>query len=543
MPFPVRYRNILPRPRRQLVTLPATSSTSCATQARECTSLPPRLVSILFDDRFAAPGCPAQLISTAGAHRPIALVSNSAHPSPTAPGARDSSQGLASTLGLFAATMVVMGGIVGSGIFINPYVVAGLVHTPALILGAWAAGGALALVGAFVYAELAGRMPAVGGQYAYLREAFHPLFGFLYGWVLLFVIGAGGTAATAVTFAKYFHELSGMSIPENVIAVAAVASLTLINCLGVRAGSGVQGLFMVLRILAIVLVAACGAWIVMRPAAVPGPAWHPLLDRPMSFDLLTVLGATMVPVLFAYGGWQTTNFIAAEIRDPRKNLPRALLLGVIGVIVLYVSVNFFYVQALGPAGLAATGTPASELMRRALGGMGARLIAAAIAISTLGFLSNAMLTYPRVYFAMAKDGVFPRVFAHLGSRTRVPVWSITLQGALTITVVLLGSYEQILSYVVAMDWIFFGLSASCLFVFRRRERRAVEVSGQPASPGYLVPGHPWTTGLFTAVAWLIVLNTIYKYPRNSGIALCILFAGVPVYFLLRSRLRPLTGAE
>ncbi len=440
--------------------------------------------------------------------------------------------GLAARIGLFDATMVVMGGIVGSGIFINPYVVAELVHTPALILGAWLAGGALALVGAFVYAELAGRMPAVGGQYAYLREAYHPIFGFLYGWVLLFVIGAGGTAATAVTFAKYFHELSQTGVSENWIAVIAVAGLTLINCLGVRAGTGVQSLFMVLRILAIILVAACGAWLVMRPAAVAGPAWHPLLDRPVSFDLLTVLGATMVPVLFAYGGWQTTNFIATEIRDPRKNLPRALLLGVIGVIVLYVTVNFFYVQALGPVGLAATGTPASELMRRALGGRGAALIAAAIAASTLGFLSNAMLTYPRVYFAMAEDGVFPRIFARLGSATRVPVWSIALQGLLTISVVLLGTYEQILSYVVVMDWVFFGLSASCLFVFRRREKR--KASGEAAPTGYRVPGHPWTTGIFTTSAALIVVNTIYKYPRNSAVALCILFLGVPVYFVLRS---------
>lgn len=449
----------------------------------------------------------------------------------TDPSANASPTGLAARIGLFDATMVVMGGIVGSGIFINPYVVAGLVHTPGLILGAWLAGGALALVGAFVYAELAGRMPAVGGQYAYLREAYHPIFGFLYGWVLLFVIGAGGTAATAVTFAKYFHELSQAGVSENFIAVGAVAILTLINCVGVRAGTGVQSFFMVLRILAIVLVAGCGGWLVLHHSAVPGPAWHPLLDRPVSFDLLTVVGATMVPVLFAYGGWQTTNFIAAEIRDPRKNLPRALLLGVTGVIVLYVSVNFFYVQALGPAGLAATGTPASELMRRALGGRGAALIAAAIATSTLGFLSNAMLTYPRVYFAMAEDGVFPRIFAKLGSTTRVPVWSIALQGLLTISVVLLGTYEQILSYVVVMDWVFFGLSASCLFVFRRREK--VRKSGEAPAPGYRVPGHPWTTGLFTGVAWLIVLNTIYKYPRNSAFALCILFVGVPVYFLLR----------
>jgi basic amino acid/polyamine antiporter, APA family len=451
---------------------------------------------------------------------------------------------------LFDATMIVMGGIVGSGIFINSYVVAQLVHTPALILGAWIAGGALALVGGFVYAELAGRMPTVGGQYAYLREAFHPAFGFLYGWALLFVIGAGGTAATAVTFAKYFHDLSHFGVPENLVAAIAVAILTIINCLGVRAGSGVQSFFMVLRILAVALVIAAGVWIVLRPGEAPPLAWHPVLDRPVSFDLLTVFGATMVPVMFAYGGWQTSNFIAAEVRDPRRNMPRALLLGVIGVIVLYVAVNYIYVRTLGPAGLAAIKTPASAVMHHAMGAAGSAIIAVAIAISTLGFLSNAMLTYPRVYFAMAEDKVFPRVFAKVGSRSRVPVWSIALQGALTATVALLGTYEQILSYVIVMDWLFFGLSASCLFVFRRREKLAASEAMAPADahadslpPGYRVPGHPWTTGTFVVAAGLIVLNTIFKFPRDSAVAVCILLVGIPVYFLFRAQGRSTKHTE
>jgi APA family basic amino acid/polyamine antiporter len=446
--------------------------------------------------------------------------------------------------------MIVMGGIVGSGIFINSYVVAQLVHTPALILGAWLAGGALALVGGFVYAELAARMPTVGGQYSYLREAFHPAFGFLYGWALLFVIGAGGTAATAVTFAKYFHDLAHFSVPENLVAAVAVAILTIINCFGVRAGSGVQSFFMVLRIVAIALVVAAGIWIVFRPGEAPPLAWHPVLDRPVSFDLLTVFGATMVPVMFAYGGWQTSNFIAAEVREPRRNMPRALLLGVIGVIVLYVSVNYIYVRALSPAGLAAVKTPASEVMRHAMGPAGSAIIAVAIAISTLGFLSNAMLTYPRVYFAMADDKVFPRIFAQVGSKSRVPVWSIALQGALTATVALLGTYEQILSYVIVMDWLFFGLSASCLFVFRRREKLAESSVGSSAKalkdtppPGYRVPGHPWTTAIFVIAAGLIVVNTIFKFPRDSAVAVCILLAGVPVYFLFRARSRAPSHTE
>jgi APA family basic amino acid/polyamine antiporter len=441
---------------------------------------------------------------------------------------------LAARLGLFDATMLVMGGIVGSGIFINPYVVAGLVHTPALILGAWLAGGAIALAGAFIYAELADRMPKVGGQYAYIREAYHPLLGFLYGWICLLVIHAGGSAAVAVTFAKYFRVFCHGAVSEKWIAVAVVLVFTVVNCLGVRAGGGVQSAFMLLRILAIAMIVACGARLIFwPPPAAVRPAWFPLLDRPLSFDLLTVLGATMIPVLFAYGGFQTSNYVAGEIRNPRKNLPQALLLGVIGVIVLYVAANFSYVQALSPAGLAATATPASSLMSRALGGLGGSLIAIAIAISTLGFLSQAMLSYPRVAFAMAEDGVLPGVFARLGTRSRAPVAAIALLGALISATVLLGTYEQILSYVVVMDWLFFGLSASCLFVFRAREARPGGAAA-PAS-GYRVPGHPWTTGVFVAIAWLVVLNTIYKFPRNAGVALCILFAGVPVYFLVRGR--------
>ena len=279
--------------------------------------------------------------------------------------------------------MIVMGGIVGSGIFINPYVVAEIVHTPALILSTWVAGGAIALVGAFIYAELADRMPRVGGQYAYLREAYHPAVGFLYGWVALLVIHAGGTAAVVVTFAKYFQLiLTGGS--EKITAVVVIVALTVINCMGVRAGGSVQNVFMVFRILAIATVVLCGAWFIWSSPAAPHVAWQPLSDRPVSFALLSAFGAAMVPVLFGYGGWQTSNYMAGEIREPRKNLPRALIFGVAGIIVLYLTVNFVYVQALSPAGLAATSTPASQVMHLAFGRAGASLVAMLIAISTVG---------------------------------------------------------------------------------------------------------------------------------------------------------------
>ena len=436
-----------------------------------------------------------------------------------------------------------MGGIVGSGIFINPYVVAGLVYTPALILATWVAGGAIAMAGALIYAELADRMPRVGGQYAYLRDAYHPAVGFLYGWAALLVIHAGGTAAVVVTFSKYFRELSHGAGSESATSIGVICALVVINCLGVRAGSGVQSGFMILRILAISLIVASGAWFLAHSPAAPEIPWRPVLDRPPSFGLLSVFGAAMVPVLFGYGGWQTSNYIASEIREPRRNLPRALVLGVAGIIALYLAVNFIYVQALSPAGLAATSTPASGVMRLAFGSRGASLVAALIAISTLGFLSQAMLSYPRMYFAMAADGLLPSSFARLNARTRVPVGTIILQGAVTIAVVLLGTYEQILSYVVVMDWLFFGLTASCIFVFRAREKREAAAAGPPQAPGFRVPGHPWTTGLFVAVAWLVTINTIYKYPRNAAVAMCILLAGIPFYYLFRGRARRSNGSE
>jgi APA family basic amino acid/polyamine antiporter len=422
-------------------------------------------------------------------------------------------------IGLFDATMLVMGGIVGSGIFINPYVVAQQVHTPWLILGVWIAGGIVAMLGAFIYAELAARRPAVGGQYAYLREAFHPIVGFLYGWVLLLVIQTGGMAAVTVTFARYLVELTGWTVSERLIVVVTLVALTVINCLGVKLGSRMQSVLMLLKIAAIAGLIGAGLFLVRAPH----PLLRPVLDRPPSFDLLTAIGAAMVPVLFAFGGWQTSNFIAEEVREPRKNLARALVMGVAGVIVLYVGVNFVCVRTLGPQGLADTRVPATAVMRVAMGSRGARLIALGIAVSTLGFLSQSVLTAPRVYFAMARDKLFFRSIATVTRRTHVPALAIVLQSAWTIVVALSGRYEQILNYVVSMDFLFFGLTGASLFVVRRRARDA----GQ--GTGYRAPGHPITTAVFVLVSWLVVINTIYKYPRNTLLGFAILLLGVPVY--------------
>jgi APA family basic amino acid/polyamine antiporter len=430
---------------------------------------------------------------------------------------REAEPKLVRRLGLFDATMLVMGGIVGSGIFLNPAEVARHVSTPALIVGAWLIGGGIAIAGAFVYAELAARRPEVGGQYAYLRDAWGPLPAFLYGWSLLLVIQSGGMAAVAITFARYFLDLTHWPVPDGAVAAGALALLTLINCLGVRAGSNVQSGLMLLKILAIAALVLCGL-LLAGPAAAGAHAAPAVAGG---------IGAALTPVMFAYGGWQTSSFVAGEMRDPRRDLARGVLLGVAGVVLLYTAVAFTCVYVLGPAGLAETRTPATAVMRAALGENGATLIALGIAISALGFLSQSMLTAPRVYFAMADDRLFFRAVAKVSATTHVPVAAIALQGAAAIAIALSGSYATILAYVVSVDFIWFGLTGAALFVFRRRD---ADDEG-----GFRAPGHPFTTGLFVVACALIVAATIANAPRDSAIGFAILLAGIPAFLYWQRR--------
>jgi Amino acid transporters len=421
-------------------------------------------------------------------------------------------------LGLFDATMIVMGGIVGAGIFANPSEVAHRVHTPFLILGVWVLGGLFAMCGAFIWAELATRLPAAeGGQYVYLREAYHPAVAFVYGWGLLLVTQTGGMAAVAVIFASYFHALTGVGWNDSVIAALVLLVLTGINCLGARAGSNVQSAFMLLRIAAI-------AGLVIFGFALGSNSLksEPLLAAPVSFGLLKSVGSAMVPVAFAYGGWQTATFVAGEMRDARRDLSRGLLMGVAGVVALYLAVNFVCLRVLGPAGLDATTTPASDVMRAALGTRGAQWIAAGIAISTLGFLSQSMLTAPRVYYAMALDGVFFASVGKLSQHSRAPVVAIILQGLAAIVIACSGTYGQILNFEVTVDFIFFAMTAASLFILRRRQIGSDTVT-------YRVPGHPFTTILFVLSCVGIVGSAIIASPANSAIALGIILAALPVY--------------
>jgi APA family basic amino acid/polyamine antiporter len=436
---------------------------------------------------------------------------------------------LAAKLGLFDAAMIVMGGVIGSGIFVNPAAVARHLHSPILIIGAWVLGGMLALLGAMIFAELGAILPKVGGEYAYLSAGFHPIVGFLYGWFALLVINAGGTAAVSLVFAKYLSILLPVTIPEKAIAAGTIIVFAVVNCLGVRFGSNVQSVLMILRAAAALILIAAGIGWYLHNSNATELVWRPLLDQPGSLHLVAAFGSGMIPVFFAYGGWQTANFLAAEMHDPRKNLPRALVLGTLGVVALYVGVTFTCVAVLGPAGLAGTSTPASDVMLRVFGRKGAALMAVGIAISTLGFLSQSVLTYPRVFFAMAEDGLFPAGVSHVHPRTRVPMVAILLASLLTVAVVLAGHYDAILVYVESIDGLFMGLTALTLFVFRRRQTRA------QSGFAFRNPGHPWTTLIFVCAYWLVVANSLYRYRGNALLVFGILLAGVPLYFYWKSQ--------
>lgn len=416
--------------------------------------------------------------------------------------------------------MIVIGGIIGSGIFINPYLVARALDTPLLVLGAWVAGGAVALAGAFAYAELGQRLPKAGGQYVYLSEAWHPLVGFLYGWALLFMIETGAMAAVAITFAQYASRMVGGDGGDpRLIAVASIVVLSVVNYFGVRPGSRVLNVFVVLK------VAALAALILFAWSGPAAPEWlsAPRVDDTPSTAL--TFGVALIPILFAYGGWQVANYVAEEMRDPRRHLPISLIVGTIIVVAVYLLANVAYMRTLGLEGLAATQTPAAEVAGRWFGGMGERLIAGAIAISTFGFLNLAILAPTRVYFAMARDGAFLPALAKLHPKYQTPTAAIVLQSAWAIVLTLTGEYDRLLNTVVFADWIFFGLTVAGLFVLRRRT----------TTDGFKTPLYPLLPAAFVAVAIVVVYSAVSAEPVRSAAGVGLLALGIPVYYFFRSR--------
>src|SRR5213080_196215 len=429
-------------------------------------------------------------------------------------------------LGIFSATMAVIGGIIGSGVFLGPEVVAARVGSAGLTLAAWIAGGIIALAGALTFGELGARRPRAGGGYVYLREAFGPLPAFLYGWALLLVIATGATAAVAVTFASYSVALLGVSPHATLpLAIGAIVLLCSVNYVGVKPAAVTQNVFTILKLAAVAALIAAGLFLTASPAALYRPL--PPSATPGGVAHVTVaVGAALIPVLFAYGGWQQTNFIAEEIIEPERNLPRALVLGVIGVVTVYLLANVAYLRVLGAGGLAASMAPAADLMGGVLGPAGRRLISAGIALSTFGFLNLVILVTPRVFQAMAADGVFLPWLARLHPVYRTPAGAIAFMGAWSIVLALSGTYAQLLDYVVFGDWIFFGLTVVSLFIYRARDLTRGEV-------GFRVPGYPWTPALFVLAAAYVVVSSIIANPRNALIGTGLLALGAPVYRVAR----------
>jgi basic amino acid/polyamine antiporter, APA family len=435
-------------------------------------------------------------------------------------------------VGLFSGVMMVIGGIIGSGIFRNPQIVAQRVHTPGLTLGVWVLGGCVALIGAFVYGELGARFPKAGGQYVYLRDAFGPLTAFLYAWALLLMIATGAIAAVAVTFADYTLALAGLDAGARMpLAVGAIVLLSAVNYLGVKPGAVTQNIFTILKLTALAALIATGA--AAAAHLLPDAALLPADTTSAPASPLLAIGAALVPVLFSYGGWQQTNFIAEEIIAPERNLPRALVIGVVGVVVVYLLANLTYLYGLGAAGLAASDAPAADTMTRLVGPAGRTVISAGIAVSTFGFLNLVILVTPRVIQAMAADGLFFPQLGRLHPRYRTPAAAIVFQGIWAIVLLQSGRYGDLLDYVVFGDWIFFALSAATLFVYRARERR-----GEPAGrPAFRAPGHPVLPLLFIAAALYVVIGSVVSNPGNAMRGVVLLAAGIPVYLFWARRSR------
>ena len=375
-----------------------------------------------------------------------------------------------------------------------------------LVLAAWTAGGAIALAGAFAYAELGAAIPRAGGQYVYLRDGWHPLAGFLYGLALLALIESGAIAAVAITFATYALPPAGSDLAPVPLAVAAIVVLSIVNYLGVKPGSRVLNVLVVLKVGALALLIGAGFiasghagwWSETRPSAA-GAA-----------GTLASFGTALVPILFAYGGWQNANYVAEEIDNPRRNLPLSLIAGTAIVVLIYPSVNAVYIRALGLEGLAGTTTPASKAAERMFGALGDTFVTAAIAISTFGFLDLAILAPTRVYYAMAADRVFFPALANLHPTYRTPWLAIAIQSTWSSVLAVTGRYDQLLNYVVFADWIFFGLTVATVLIFRR----TLPLERRPGG-AFRTPAYPLLPLAFCGVAAAVVLSVVRADPGSA----------------------------
>ena len=430
----------------------------------------------------------------------------------------DGVTGLRRALGTFDLTMIAIGSTIGSGIFLTPASIAAALQEPFWILTVWVLGGVMTLAGALTFAELSAMMPRAGGVYAFLSEAYGGLAGFLYGWAYFLVVNTGGIAALAIAFATYAgHFIPLDAAGTTAVAIAGILLVTVVNILGVKAGGVFAGIFTLLKLAAIAVIIAIGLAFGSQPLSA---ASLDAGNTPSGFA--GALAVAMVGVLWSCGGWQHATFTAAEARNPERSLPIALGLGALAVVVVYLLTVLAYMRLLPVAEMAGSARLATDALATVVGQAGAGFVAGAIFISTFGTTGIYTLTAPRIYFAMAADGLFFRSVARIHPRYQTPVVAIALQSVWAILLIVLwGTFESLISYVVFTDWIFFGLAAFSVILFRRR--------APDASRPYRVHGYPFTPLLFVAVSGWFVVSTLMERPAQALAGLGFLALGVPVY--------------
>jgi APA family basic amino acid/polyamine antiporter len=429
-------------------------------------------------------------------------------------------------LGAFDAAAIVISNVIGGGIFFVPVIVAQLVPSPGAMLAVWVAGGALALAGAMAYAELAAVRPHAGGEYVYLRDAFGPLAAFLTGWTSFIAGFSGAIAASAVAIADYVTRfVPGAARAKPAIALTAIAVLTLIHVRGIGPGRVVQNLLAGLKVGGIVLIVALGFAVGHGDAANLAAAGHP---SPVPWLL------ALVPVMFTYSGWNAAAYVAEEVRDPSRNVPLALGLGTIAVVGLYLALNALYLYALPVAQLAAV--PGGRLMdtaaERLFGPVAGNLLALFTIVSLSASVSAMVLAGPRVYFAMARDGMFVRAAGRVHPRFHTPAAAIVAQSLWSSVLVLSGTLSQLVSYTGFAVVLFSSIAVAALFVLRRRDA----ASAGPAPPrAFSAIGYPWAPALFVAASAVMLANEIWRNPVPTLTGAALIAAGVPVYYAIRAR--------
>jgi APA family basic amino acid/polyamine antiporter len=421
-------------------------------------------------------------------------------------------------LGLLNAVTIVAGTIIGSGIFLVPNLVARQLPSPAAILGVWIFSGLLSLAGALAFAELGAMIPASGGLYAYLREAFGPLAAFLCGWSFFVVVLTAAIAWLSVTFSIYLSAFLPLSpIEQKVASVTIIAVLSFINFRGVMLGARVQNMFAFLKI---------GGILLLIGAALLSPVNH--WSEPQSGSwTISQFGAAMIACLLTYDGWIALSLVAGEVKNPQRNLPLGLIAGIGVCIVLYVAVNFAYLKILPVAETAQTQRVAARVAEIAIGPAGSLLVSGNILLSIAGAINGWMMSAPRIYFEQARDGLFFRQFAEVHPRFLTPGFSILLQAVWAIVLCLTGTYETLGAYAMFAAWLFYGITVLGAIVLRIK---------RPDAPRpYRMWGYPVLPVLFAIVAFGFVLNTAITDPKPALSGSALILAGVPAYWLWQRR--------